>query len=257
MEIINKKEDLKKINTFKNKTVSLVPTMGNLHSGHITLIEKARSESDIVVVSIFVNPTQFGPEEDFSKIKEICDYVYVPNIEDIYNNGFGDINFKINSNIACAKFRDNHFEGVLKIVLKLFNIVKPSKAYFGLKDYQQFILISKMVKELDLNIEIIPVPIVRENGLALSSRNSYLEVKDIEKANSINISLKKAKEAFDKGEKSVLRIKEIVLENLKCDIQYFEIIDENLNKVTILEKGNICLMACFVGSVRLIDNIKF
>jgi len=255
----------------KDKKIGFIPTMGALHEGHLSLIKKARSENEIVVVSIFVNPTQFLEGEDLDKYPKkleadakICelagvDYIFTPNINDIYNDK-DEILIKapeIKGYILEGHFRPGHFDGVLQIVLKLFNIVKPKKAYFGKKDAQQLALIKQMVKNLFLDIEIIEGETIREKtGLALSSRNVYLSSEEKQRALSISKALKLAAKLSIK-EKNCQKLKEEMLKNLDVDkLQYIAFVDREFNYIDkIEEKNSIILIAAFVGNTRLIDNI--
>lgn len=255
------------------KTIGFVPTMGNLHEGHISLVAMAKRDNDVVGVSIFVNPTQFGPTEDYSKYprtleadvekleKAGCDFVFVPEVSIMYDESATDVfvSDKNASKTLCGKFRPDHFDGVLTVVAKLLNISRPTKAYFGKKDYQQFVLINKMNDALDLDVEIVPCPLIREqDGLAMSSRNSYLGAEDRKKALKINQALKKVETSFQEGEQNVDKLKKIGLEVLIPDIQlqYLEILDSNkMTKVDVAEKGCLVAVAGFCGPVRLIDNI--
>jgi len=256
-----------------NRSVGFVPTMGNLHQGHISLLGKAKQENDVCIVSIFVNPTQFGAGEDFKKyprtldddIKKLseagADIIFVPEIEEIYTsttNVFVDEEQK--NKHLCGAFRPGHFNGVLTIVLKLFNIFNPDRAYFGMKDYQQYVLIRDMVNSLNLGTEIIPYPIVREkDGLAMSSRNAYLTMEQRSRALSINRSLKKIKTAFDNGIRSVQELKGLALKELQEQniyVQYVEILnDTSLNSVKIAGDSDLVAIAAFCDQVRLIDNL--
>ncbi len=256
-----------------NKSIGLVPTMGNLHQGHISLLGKAKQENDVCIVSVFVNPTQFGVGEDFKKyprtldddIKKLSeagvDIIFVPEIEEIYastTNIFVDEEQK--NKHLCGAFRPGHFNGVLTIVLKLFNIFNPDRAYFGMKDYQQYVLIRDMVNSLNLGTEIIPYPIVREkDGLAMSSRNAYLTVEQRSRALSINRSLKKIKTAFDNGLRSVQELKGLALKELQEQniyVQYVEILNNtSLNSVKIAGDSDLVAIAAFCDQVRLIDNL--
>ncbi len=258
----------------EGKKLSLVPTMGNLHEGHISLVKKAKKGQDIVISSIFVNPTQFGPNEDFNKyprtlkddlekLKEAgCDLVFTPSVNDIYEDSNSSIFVSEpgKSKALCGKFRSGHFEGVLTIVLKLFNICTPDKAYFGMKDYQQYILIKDMVSALNLDIEVIPCPIVRDNdGLALSSRNLYLSVKEKQDAFSLSRALNEMKKAFEEGETKTKILKSIglsIITKSGIDVQYLEIVNgETLANVGIAKEGDLIAIAGFCGNTRLIDNI--
>ena len=261
----------------EGKIISFVPTMGNLHQGHVSLVEKARKESDVVVVSIFVNPTQFGPNEDFNKyprtltedlekIKHAgCDIAFTPSVEEMYPVDGKDVSTTSirssqKSNVLCGKFRPGHFGGVLTVVLKLFNICMPDKSYFGLKDYQQYILIKDMVKELNLNVEVVGCQIVRDkDGLALSSRNSYLSTEQRVKALSLSKALNVIKDTFKKGEKGKIKLKGLglnIISDSDINIQYLEIVDaQTLGPVEKAGEGDLVAIAGYCGNTRLIDNI--
>jgi pantoate--beta-alanine ligase len=257
----------------KGKVIGFVPTMGYLHKGHIRLVKEARKKTDYVVVSIFVNPTQFGPKEDYREYprdlksdcnflkKENVDLIFIPDVKDIYPKEFSTKVMIYGSliNTMCGIYRPGHFPGVCTVVTKLFNIVLPDFAFFGKKDYQQFLIIKKIAKDLNFSVKIIAVPTVREkDGLALSSRNTYLSKKEREKALSIYKSLKKGKELLLQGEKNVAKIKEemkkIMKDNVK--IQYLEIKDAETLKNIKTVKGRVVLaVAAFCGKTRLIDNL--
>ncbi len=255
------------------KKIGFVPTMGNLHDGHLSLVERAKKENNVVGVSIFVNPIQFGPNEDFNKyprtldediekLKSVgCDFVFVPDTSAMYLNNSSEliINEKKISKTMCGKFRQGHFDGVLTVVAKLFHICKPDKAYFGNKDYQQLILIKQMSLSLNMGVEIIGCPLVRErDGLAMSSRNSYLDSEARKKALKLSKALFLIKESFDRGNTDVNSLKKIGLETLMPDIsvQYLEIVKaDDLSPVLKVEKGCLVAIAGYCGPVRLIDNI--
>jgi pantoate--beta-alanine ligase len=265
----------------KGKAVSLVPTMGNLHEGHVSLVKKAKSESDVVAVSIFVNPTQFGPSEDFNKYPRTldadmqkiqsagCDIVFTPSVEEMYENNSSPrafisdgifVSVSQKSNVLCGQFRPGHFDGVLTVVLKLFNICVPNKAYFGLKDYQQYLLIKDMTESLNLDVEVIPCPLVRDkDGLALSSRNSYLTAEQRTSALSLNRALGSIKNAFNEGEKQTSTLKGLGLSIMLSggmEVQYLEIMNaQTLKPVNNAGKGDLVAVAGFCGNTRLIDNI--
>lgn len=269
-EIKNLIKSLKK----RDKSIGFVPTMGFLHEGHLSLMTKARKENDVVVVSIFVNPTQFGENEDLDtyprdikrdiKLTESVgvDVLFIPDIKEIYPKGYntyvnieGDLTKKL-----CGEKRPGHFKGVTTIITKLFNIVKPDKAYFGQKDAQQVVVIKKLVDDLNFDVEIITCPIVRENdGLALSSRNSYLNKSERERAKVLSKSLFEAKDKILNGERDALIVKELIISIISESvdkIDYVSIVDgntlENLNKI----EGNVLIaLAVFIGKTRLIDNI--
>ncbi len=251
--------------------VALVPTMGNLHDGHLSLVKKAKEQKDFVVTSIFVNPIQFGPSEDYNsyprtldadveKIKQYCDIVFAPSVTDMYTNGSACIVTETEkSSKLCGRFRPGHFDGVLTVVLKLFNICSPNVAYFGLKDYQQFILLRDMASKFDLDIKVVGCPLVREkDGLALSSRNSYMDATQRSRALALSESLRKVKELFESGENEVHHLKAKALEVLlpRVAVQYFEVVDaDSLDTVKTVSKGSVVLVAAFCDKVRLIDNI--
>ena len=264
---------------WKGLKVGIVPTMGALHDGHLSLIKKAKETCDKVVVSVFVNPIQFGPSEDFDKYPrtldkdmELCnsvgvDLVFAPTPKEMYGEGNRLSNdtltyvcppfFYVNK--LCGKTRVGHFDGVCTVVLKLFNIVQPDYGFFGQKDAQQVIIIKKMVKDLNVPIEIIQCPIVREeSGLALSSRNKYLSEEGKKDALVLSQILKNIKACFQKGITDVSALKETAYSYLtdKHDMEYLEILDRNtLEEKPNADKDSIALIACRVEGVRLIDNI--
>ena len=264
---------------WKNLKVGIVPTMGALHEGHLSLIKKAKETCDKVVVSVFVNPIQFGPSEDFDKYPrtldkdmELCnsvgvDLVFAPTPKEMYGEGNRLSNdtltyvcppfFYVNK--LCGKTRVGHFDGVCTVVLKLFNIVQPDYGFFGQKDAQQVIIIKKMVKDLNVPIEIVQCPIVREeSGLALSSRNKYLSEEGKKDALVLSQILKNIKACFQKGITDVSALKETAYSYVtdKHDMEYLEILDKNtLEEKPNANKDSIALIACRVEGVRLIDNI--
>ncbi len=276
MKVINKPEELQKIIEElkkEGKNVGFVPTMGALHLGHVSLIKKSVLQNDITVVSVYVNPIQFGPNEDYEKYPrpiekdiKVCqdnkvDFLFLPTNETLYNKNFSTYIYNNNvSKIMCGITRPTHFQGVCTIVAKLFNIVMPQRAYFGLKDYQQYIIIKQMVEDLNFNIEIVGCPIVREeSGIAMSSRNTYLSKEEKVQATGIYKSLCLAKQLFCEG-KEIEDIKQVVEENsLKIPnskIDYIEIRNsKNLQEVTDLDKNIVIAVAVKVGNVRLIDNM--
>lgn len=260
-------------------SVGLVPTMGALHKGHLSLIEKSVQECDKTVVSVFVNPIQFGPSEDFDKYPrvldsdmELCknagvDMVFSPSAQEMY----GDCQIRSNDfltyvvppffyvNKLCGKSRMGHFDGVCTVVSKLFNIVQPDFAFFGQKDAQQLIIIKKMVKDLSIPVEIIGGSIVRdENGLALSSRNQYLDDEGLKNALTLSMILNNIKACYQKGITDVNALSETALNMLtdKHELEYLEFVDKNdLEDKKIADDETLVLIAVKVGSVRLIDNI--
>lgn len=263
----------------KNKTLGFVPTMGYLHDGHCSLIEAAKSRNDLVVVSIFVNPTQFAPGEDFESYprdierdytlatKAGADVVFNPEVGEIYIPGAssfvevtGDITRKL-----CGASRPTHFRGVTTVVNILFNIVRPDKAYFGQKDVQQVMIIKKMVRDLKIPVEVIVCPIVREaDGLAMSSRNVYLSPIERNQALCLNCCLQRAEEYLHSGCeecRSVMKIIEIIESHINSQnlavIDYVQILDgETLDEIEVIEPGKPVLAAVAVkfGKTRLIDN---
>jgi len=210
------------------KSIGFVPTMGYLHKGHLSLVEAARKENDVVVVSIFVNPTQFGPNEDYNRYPRDLerdlrllepigvDYVFNPSVEEMYPAMYSTYVEEVElSKYLCGASRPGHFRGVCTVVTKLFNIVKPTKAYFGQKDAQQFRVLRRMVRDLNMDVEMIEMPIVREeDGLAMSSRNVYLSPEERKEATRLYKSLLKAKELIESGERDVQKIKSEMLKIL-------------------------------------------
>jgi len=256
------------------KTIGFVPTMGYLHDGHMSLVERARKENDIVVMSIFVNPVQFAPGEDFDRYprdierdKKIAqeggvDYLFVPEVSEMYPEGYSTyVEVEGITEVLCGAKRPGHFRGVATVVTKLFNIVKPHRAYFGKKDFQQLKVIERLVKDLNFDVEVIGCPIVREkDGLAMSSRNVYLSPKERESATSLYRALKLAKELIEKGERNPETIKskmeEFILSHPHVKaIDYIEIVDSwTLKPVDEIKEGTLIALAVFVGNARLIDN---
>ncbi|MBU1704198.1 MAG: pantoate--beta-alanine ligase [Nanoarchaeota archaeon] len=257
----------------EGKTIGFVPTMGYLHDGHLSLARKAK-ECDVVVASIFVNPTQFGENEDLDAYprdferdktlleKEGVDVIFYPTTQEMYpEDKLTWVEVFGLTDVLCGASRPTHFRGVTTVVAKLFNIVKPHKAYFGQKDYQQSLVIRKMVKDLNFDVEIVTCPIVREkDGLAMSSRNTYLDEEQRKSALSLSQSLKMAKELIDKGEDEAEFIKEKITEFISkqpfTKIDYVEIVNsENLKKLDKIEGKVLIALAVFVGKPRLIDNM--
>ncbi len=271
MEIVKTPSDLKRLRKSMQGSVGFVPTMGALHKGHLSLIERSIKENDNTIVSIFVNPTQFLPGEDFEKYprryeadKKICelagvDILFMPEVKDIYFED--EVKVKapdVLGYVLEGHFRPGHFDGVLHIVNKLLHIASPDRAYFGKKDAQQLFLIQQMVRDHFMDVEIVSCEIVREpDGLALSSRNVYLDPDERQKAQLLSKSLKKAAKMVQMGEKNSQKIKaqmEEILQPIK--VEYIEIVDRNFKRLDTIEVGNsIILVAAYVGDTRLIDNI--
>ncbi len=259
----------------ENKTIGLVPTMGFLHEGHLSLIRRAKKENDLVVVSIFVNPTQFAPNEDFETYprsieqdtnlayKAGADIIFSPPVSEIYPTGSstwvnveGDI-----TSVLCGTSRPTHFKGVTTVVNILFNIVMPSKAYFGQKDAQQAAILSKMVNDLHMNIELVVCPIVREkDGLALSSRNTYLTNEERLQATILNRALKMARTSYYEGETNIYKLTQFIENRIStmplAEIDYVNIYAyPSLAQIEMIEEVAIIAVAVKFGKTRLIDNI--
>lgn len=247
--------------------IGFVPTMGGLHKGHLSLLEDARKENDFLLLSIFVNPLQFAPSEDYEayprQYKEDCrlakeykvDYLFSPSVSSLYPEE-QEVFVKMPNfeGILCGRTRPSHFQGVLTIVAKLFNITKPHNAYFGQKDYQQAIMIKKMVAHLNFDIDIKILPTIRtDSGLALSSRNSYLSKEETKKASIIYQSLLKGAKLIKEGEREedVIPLMKNMIENEGLKVEYIEILD----KETLKKGKTLIAIACKIGKTRLIDNI--
>lgn len=271
MKIISDPLELKEYLKENNKTVGFVPTMGALHEGHISLINRANRENELVIVSIFVNPMQFLKGEDLDKYpsreeadKKICsfagvDILFFPNATDIY--GSDEVTLQapnVRGYVLEGSSRPGHFSGVLTVVMKLLNIVSPTKAYFGKKDAQQLNLIMLMVKQLFMSVEIVPVDTVRESdGLALSSRNIYLNEYERKEALKISASLHVCSRMVSKNILDTKEIVESMRETLyPLEIAYVEILNRNFEKVEQVEIGNsVVLVEAISGNTRLLDNI--
>ena len=254
-------------------SVGLVPTMGFLHEGHQSLIEKSVSQNDRTVVSVFVNPIQFGPNEDLEAYprdlehdktlveKAGGDLIFHPEPSEMYPGHFTSfIDTTETTELLCGAVRPIHFRGVCTVVGKLFNIVCPDRAYFGQKDAQQLATIRRFVRDLNFPIEIIPCPIIREeDGLAKSSRNTYLSPEERQAALILSKSLRLGKEAIENGEDNPQRVINIIKKNLSTEplarIDYVEIVDfENIQRVEKIEGETLVAIAVYIGKTRLIDN---
>lgn len=257
----------------ERKTIGLVPTMGYLHQGHLSLVRRSKRKADITVVSIFVNPAQFGPKEDFAQYprdikrdsrmlgKEGVDYLFAPRADEMYPEGYKTYVEVVElQDKLCGRSRPGHFRGVCTVVLKLFNIVQPDIAFFGQKDAQQAIILKKMAEDLDLDVKIRVLPIIRDNdGLALSSRNIYLSQEERKAALVLSKSLNEAQSMVEGGEreaeKIVKKMKDIINAEPLAKIDYVEIVDmKNLDPLTKIENKALAAVAVFIGKVRLIDN---
>ncbi len=280
MEVIKKAIDLHSVlenERRSGKTIGFVPTMGALHQGHMSLVNASVSENDITVASIFVNPTQFGPNEDLNKYprslendKKLleaakCDYLFAPDVAEIYGNTEGRTLTWVETeelpNHLCGLSRPGHFRGVATIVAKLFNIVRPARAYFGQKDYQQALIIKQLNNDLNFFIDIRVMPIVREaDGLAMSSRNRYLSPEERKQALVLNRSLAYAKEQVQAGERKAQNLRKKTLQYIKDNapqarIDYVEIVHpDTLKNISEIEGTVLIALAVFIGSTRLIDN---
>ena len=256
------------------KRLGLVPTMGALHEGHLSLVRAAKEKTDVIATSIFVNPTQFGPSEDFSRYpralekdcaileREGVEFVFAPAVEEMYPAGavtwvtVGGLSDRL-----CGKSRPGHFRGVATVVAKLFHIIEPDAAFFGQKDAAQHAIIRKMVRDLDMPVAIEVCPIVREpDGLALSSRNAYLNADERKSALALYRSLRRAQELFRTGERNSAKLiaaarQEFASEsNVRLD--YFEIVNpDSLEPVLDTSSPSLAAVAAYVGNTRLIDNV--
>ena len=269
-------ETRKQIKQWKKegKTIGLVPTMGFLHEGHASLIRKCREQNDIVVVSDFVNPTQFGPNEDleayprdFERDSKLCeslgaDLIFAPSPEDMYHDPHAFVSIDTLSETLCGKTRPIHFKGVCTVVTKLFHIVAPDRAYFGEKDAQQLAIIRKMVKDLNFDIEIVGCPIVREeDGLAKSSRNTYLNDKERQAALCLSRAVKTGKEVIYTGAdaKEVLNpMKAIIEAEPLARIDYVMMVNAlTMQPIEKADRDVLVAMAVYIGKTRLIDNFSY
>jgi len=259
----------------EGKSIGFVPTMGYLHEGHLSLVRQARKENDVVVVSIFVNPTQFGPGEDYERYPRDLkgdmellepigvEAVFVPSAGDMYPQGYRTfVEVEDITTRLCGASRPGHFRGVSTVCCKLFNIVRPHRAYFGKKDFQQYVVLRTMVRDLNMDLEIVPMPIVREpDGLAMSSRNAYLNDQERKAALCLYRSLKKAQELFSRGERQAGVIRAAVEKVVKAEplatIDYVEVVDpDTFLPVDEVREGTLVALAVKVGPARLIDNTQ-
>lgn len=279
MKIFEKRDDLQHVLSecrHSGETIGLVPTMGNLHEGHLTLIDAARQQCDFVLATIFVNPLQFGPTEDLDKYPRtleadckllestLCDGVFIPPVSEMYPNGVQDQTLITVPGISeghCGASRPGHFSGVCTVVCKLFNLTQPDKAFFGEKDYQQLQVIRKMTSDLCIPVDIIGVPTVRmPDGLALSSRNSYLNIEQKKNATSLQESLQATKEKLLQGVSSIETLEREARDFLNASglkVDYFNISHaQSLKPASNSDTELVILAAAWLGSTRLIDNIR-
>lgn len=275
MKVVNRIDEIRELvlnERVKVKSIGFVPTMGALHNGHRFLIDQAVKENDFTVVSIFVNPLQFGPNEDYDRYPKsfeediaLCkdsgvNVIFAPSRDDIFgdkNLTFVDIE-ELQNNL-CGSKRVGHFRGVCTIVTKLFNIVMPDRSYFGKKDIQQLCIVKRMVKDLNIPTLIIGCDIVRDkDGLALSSRNRYLSSSEREDALVLSRSIKSALDMIKNGETSsknvIKHITTLIQKTKSAKIDYINIVDEEMKDVSVIKDGNILALALFIGTTRLIDN---
>jgi pantoate--beta-alanine ligase len=277
MEVIQRIPQMKEVSRkarSEGKVIGLVPTMGFLHEGHLSLVREARKMADIVVVSIFVNPAQFAPTEDFDKYprdvtrdaelltSEKTDYIFLPKAEEMFPANYHTyVKVRDLSAKMCGVSRPDHFEGVTTVVLKLFHIVDPHFAYFGQKDAQQLVIIRRTVSDLNLDVEIVRLPIVREpDGLAMSSRNTYLSPEERKAATVLYRALQHAQKRVDEGERKsktlIKEIREIIESEPLARIDYISITDmTELKELKTLKGKCLIALAAYFGSTRLIDNI--
>jgi pantoate--beta-alanine ligase len=274
MKVVETINEIKQLRLKLPEPVGFVPTMGYLHEGHLALVRQARAENSSVLVSIFVNPTQFGPQEDFDKYprnpkrdlamleKEGVDLVFMPSVAEMYPSQFDswvEVG-KVAERLEGAT-RPGHFRGVATVVAKLFNIVQPDKAYFGQKDAQQALVIKKIVADLDMNLEVVIVPTVREpDGLAMSSRNTYLNPEERKAATVLYQALSLAQKLWSQGEKDAQTIRQQMTDLIKkqplADIDYISIADaETLDELDKVRPPAVVSLAVRIGKTRLIDNV--
>lgn len=279
MKLVHKIEEVRSIvSSWKKEglSVGLVPTMGYLHEGHQSLIKKAVEENDRVVVSIFVNPMQFGENEDLetyprdlNKDSKLCDeagadLIFNPEPEEMYKEGFCSyVDMNGLTTELCGKSRPIHFRGVMTVVTKLFNIVTPDRVYFGMKDAQQLCVIKRMVKDLNMDIDVIGCPIIREkDGLAKSSRNTYLNKEERKAALILYKTISLGKDLLVSGERDVNTIINKMKDNINKEplakIDYVEAVDlETVEKIDVIKGKVLIAMAVYIGKTRLIDNFTF
>ena len=274
MKVVETISEMRQVRSGLTEPMGFVPTMGYLHEGHISLVKQAREETASVVASIFINPTQFGPQEDFKDYprdterdlamleKEGTDIVFMPSTEEMYPERFSswvEVS-KVTERLEGAT-RPTHFKGVTTVVAKLFNIVQPTRAYFGQKDVQQALVIRKMVTDLNMNLEVVTCATVRESdGLAMSSRNTYLNPEERKAATVLYRSLELAKQLYSQGERDAERIRRemtaLIEQQPPAKIDYVSVADtETLEELETIEKAALVSLAVKIGKPRLIDNV--
>lgn len=277
MRLVDTISDMKAIirsNRTMGKTIGFVPTMGYLHEGHLSLANRSVQDNDFTVMSIFVNPTQFGPNEDFEKYPRDMerdlslaesagvDVVFSPGVSEMYPEKYKTyVNVEDITGVLCGLSRPGHFRGVTTVVNKLFNIIEPHKAYFGQKDAQQVIVIKKMVRDLNMNLEIVTCPIIRESdGLAMSSRNVYLNSEERKAAVILSKSLLEVEELIKQGERSCVKVVQYLKDRIRSEelakIDYVEVVSGNgLEAIEQIRESVLIALAVRFGKTRLIDNI--
>lgn len=279
MKIITTRHEMVKMVTdfrARHKTIGFIPTMGYLHQGHLSLVKRARAENDVIVVSIFVNPTQFGAQEDFASyprdlehdeklLEGYADYIFYPSEKEVYGHGEtqGKVYLNDITQCLCGISRPYHFQGVAAVVEKLFRIIRPHRAYFGQKDYQQTVVVRRLINDLHLDVELVVCPTVREsNGLAMSSRNVYLSPEERKQASVLYRSLTLACQMYQHEEQNpqliIQKMKELIQTQTLAKIDYIDIRDAfTLDKKVDFSKNFVVALAVFFGKTRLIDNFVF
>jgi len=274
MQIAKTIADMKALRTKSLGSVGFVPTMGYLHQGHLALVKQSRAENSVVIASIFVNPTQFGPTEDFKSYprdterdlamleKEKTDIVFMPSAEEMYPEGFNSwVEVEKVTDRLEGSYRPGHFKGVATVVAKLFNIVEPARAYFGQKDAQQALVIKKMVADLNMNLEVIVAPTVRESdGLAMSSRNVYLNLQERQAAIVLFKALTLARNRWEQGERNAETVRQemtsLISQEPLAKIEYVSIADaQTLEELLKIDRPALASLAVRLGKTRLIDNM--
>ncbi|PKR85882.1 pantoate--beta-alanine ligase [Heyndrickxia camelliae] len=277
MKVITTRQEIQNISLHhkqKGRTIGFVPTMGYLHEGHLTLASKARENNDIVIMSIFVNPLQFGPNEDFEtyprdlkrdeQLAENAgvDYLFVPSVEEMYPNSLSiQMTVYNRVNVLCGKKREGHFDGVVTVLTKLFHLVSPNRVYFGLKDAQQVAVVDSLIEDFFFPIELVPVDTVREeDGLAKSSRNVYLNAQERKEATQLHKSLQTARSSIENGERDINKIISEIENHINTTtsgtIEYIEIYQyPSLKPITELKGKFIIAIAVQFSKARLIDNL--
>ena len=274
MKVVEAIDDMKQLRQQLTEPVGFVPTMGYFHEGHLALVRRARTENPTIVASIFVNPTQFGPHEDFNSYpsnpqrdlttleKEKTDIVFMPSVAEMYPPKFNrwvEVG-KVTERLEGAS-RPGHFRGVTTVVTKLFNIIQPTRAYFGQKDAQQTIVIKKMVADLNMNLEIVTIPTVREtDGLAMSTRNTYLNPQERQAAVTLYQALSLAQKLWSQGEKDAEKLRQemrvLIQKEPLANIDYISVANpETLDELDTAKSSALVSLAIKIGSTRLIDNV--